>query len=105
MNKSIFVVIVMMLTMSGTAVFAAEDIAKSNTEMLAVPMSENRVMENEISNMNKRLEEIRDMDISELSAKEKKELRKELKKKKKGGAIYIGGSTLLLVILLMVLLV
>ena len=73
--------------------------------MLAVPMSENRVMENEISNMNKRLEEIRDMDISELSAKEKKELRKELKKKKKGGAIYIGGSTLLLVILLIVLLV
>lgn len=94
--------------MSTTVAFSAENTAKSNSETLAVPMSGNKTMEEEIVNMNDRLGEIRDMDKSELNAKDKKELRKELKemkKKKKGGAIYIGGTSLLLLILLIVLLV
>ncbi|HTN68654.1 MAG TPA: DUF6272 family protein [Dysgonamonadaceae bacterium] len=106
MKKSIFVVIVMMLTMSGTVAFAEVEDVKSDTEILAVPMSENKALEDEVTNMNKRLEEIRDMDKSELNAKEKKELRKELKKKKKGlGTIYIGGATLVLLIILIAILV
>lgn len=94
--------------MSSTVAFSAENTAKSNTETMEVPMSGNKTMEEEIVNMNNRLEEIRDMEKSELSSKDKKELRKELKemkKKKKNGAIYIGGTTLLLLIILIVLLV
>jgi hypothetical protein len=49
------------------------------------------------------------MDKSELTAKEKKELRKELKEaretvKRAGGYIYIGAGTLLVIILLVILL-
>lgn len=106
MKKSIFFVIVLMLTMSGTAAFAGVKNVKSDTEVLAVPITENKVLEEEVINMNERLEEIRDMDKSELSAKDKKELKKELKNmKKNNGAIYIGGTTLLLLIILIVLLV
>ena len=108
MKKLSYFLIVLFLTMSTTVAFSAENTVKSSTETLAVPMSGNKIMEEEIVNMNDRLEEIRDIEISELNAKDKKELRKELKemkKKKKGGAIYIGGSSLLLVILLIILLV
>ena len=108
MKKLNYFIIVLFLTMSTTVAFSAEKTVKSNSEALTVPISENKIMEEEIVNMNERLEEIRDMDKSELNAKDKKELRKELKemkKKKKGGAIYIGGTTLLLLIILIVILV
>lgn len=107
MKKTLFFVIVLILSMGSISIFASEKTTNSNSEMLTIPMSENKVMEEEIRNMNERLEEIRDMDKSELSSKDKKELKKELKdiKKKKGGAIYIGGTTLLLIIILIVLLV
>lgn len=107
MKKTLFFVIVLILSMGNISIFASEKTVNSNTEMLAIPMSENKVMEEEIKNMNERLEEIRDLDKSELSSKDKKEIKKELKdmKKKKGGAIYIGGTTLLLIIILIVLLV
>ena len=107
MKRTLFFVIVLILSMGSISIFASGKTVNSNTEMLAIPMSENKVMEEEIRNMNERLEEIRDLDKSELSSKDKKELKKELKdmKKKKGGAIYIGGTTLLLIIILIVLLV
>lgn len=108
MKKTLFFVIVLILSMGSISIFASEKTTNSNSEMLTIPMSENKVMEKEIRSMNERLEEIRDMDKSELSSKDKKELKKELKdmnKKKKGGAIYIGGTTLLLLIILIVILV
>lgn len=106
MKKTIFIVIVSILTMTGTVTFAGEKTAKSDTEILAVPISENKVMKDEVVNMNKRFEEIRDMDKAELSAKDKKELKKELKKmKKSSGTIYIGGATLILLIILIAILV
>ena len=107
MKKTLFFVIVLILSMGSKGIFASEKAVNLDTEMLAVPMSESKTMEKEINSMNERLEEIRDMDKAALSAMDKKELKKELKdmKKKKGGAIYIGGTTLLLIIILIVLLV
>lgn len=106
MKKTIFFAIVLILTMGSTNAFTAEKAVKSDTEILAVPMSENKVMEDEVINMNERLEEIRDMEKSELSAKDKKVLKKELKKNNKGlGTIYIGGATLVLLIILIAILV
>jgi hypothetical protein len=57
-----------------------------------------------------RLNEIKAMDKSNLSAAEKKELRKELRQERvhirshSHGVIYIGGGTLLLIIILIILL-
>lgn len=107
MKKTLFFVIVLILSMGSTLAFASEKAVKaSDTEVLAVPMSENKVLKEEIASMNERLGEIRDMEKSEMSAKDKKELKKELKKMKKGsGTIYIGGATLILLIILIAILV
>ncbi len=110
MKKSIFFAIVMFFTLSATMAFAGNKGLKSDTETSAVPVTENKLSEEEISRLIKRVEEIRDMDKSEMNAKERKELRKELKEikknvKKSGGTIYIGGASLLLLIILIVLLV
>ena len=105
MKKSILLVFVLFFTMSGTMIFAGEKAASADVEMLAVPVIENKSMNEEIASMNERLEEIRDMDKSEMSAKDKKELKKELKAMKNtSGGIYIGAGTLILVILLIVIL-
>ena len=104
MKKLRLFVIALVLTMGGTMTFAANETAKSSVEM-AVPVTENKLMQEEINSMNERLDEIRDMDKAEMNAKDKKEIRKELKAMKKtSGGIYIGAGTLLIVILLIVLL-
>ena len=59
--------------------------------------------------MTRRVEEIRDMDKTEMAAKEKHELRKELKAIKKnvrkdGGVIYLSAGTIVLIIILVILL-
>jgi hypothetical protein len=60
--------------------------------------------------LTKRIEEIRDIDKSDLSLVEKRELRNELKEIKEkvrdsGGYVYIGAGTLILIIILIILLV
>lgn len=59
--------------------------------------------------MTKRIEEIRNMDKSDMTASEKRELKKELKEnkeniRKNGGYIYIGAGTIVLIIILLLLL-
>lgn len=107
MKKTVFMAILMMLSLGFSTVIASEpDKPKSDV----VPnKTENKMSEEEISRLTRRVEEIRDMDKSELTAKEKKELRKELREirenvKRDGGYIYIGAGTLLVVILLVILL-
>lgn len=97
----------MIFSLSAPNLFATDPDKKSETP--AVPGTENKLSDEEIARLTKRVEEIRDMDKSDLTLKERKELRKELKGiketvKKDGGYIYIGVGTLL-VILLIVLLV
>ncbi len=62
-----------------------------------------------MSRLTKRVEEIRDMDKTNMTVKEKRELKKELKGikenvRRSGGNIYIGGGTLFLIIILVILL-
>lgn len=111
MKKTIVFVIVMIFVMSSTFAFANEPDRKSNSDNSAVPApTECKLSEVELNRLINRVEEIRNLDKSDMSAKEKKELRKELRATKKniergGGAIYIGGATLVLIIILIILLV
>ena len=111
MKKTIFFAFVMIFTMSASMAFAGNKGLRSDAEKSAVPVkTENKLSEEEISRLTKRVEEIRDMDKSDMSSKERTELRKELKETKKnvkkaGGTIYIGGATLILLIILIILLV
>ena len=104
MKKIIFIAILMIFTF-GTTTFASN----SDTKSAAPAATENRLSAEEMSCLTARVEEIRNMDKTDMTVKEKRELRKELKTikenvKKSGGYIYIGGSTLLLIILLIILL-
>lgn len=111
MKKSIFFAIVMLFAMSASMAFAGNKDINSEGKKPAVPAkTENKLSEAEINRLTKRIEEIRDMDKSDLNAGERAELRKELKEtkkivKKSGGVIYIGGATLILLIILIILLV
>ena len=111
MKKSLFFAIVMIFTMSSTMVFAGTKDLNSDGRKPAVPVqTENKVNQAEIDRLTKRVEEIRNMDKSDMSSSERMELRKELKETKKnvkraGGTIYIGGATLILLIILVILLV
>ena len=105
MRKFIFSGILMIFTLSSTMVFAG----KTSDNSAAVVKTENKLSTEEVARMTKRVEEIRTMDKSELTVKEKRELRKEVKGikenvKKDGGVIYISGGVLILIILIIVLL-
>ncbi len=105
MKKTIFIVLMMIFTLGATTTFAS----KTDVKATAPVATENNLSAEEISKMKNRVEEIREMDKSEMSAPEKRELRiesKGIKKdvRKSGDVIYIGGSTLLIIILLIILL-
>ena len=108
MKKTIFLVLVIMLSLGASTAFAEKSDSPGKN---AIPVkSENKLSEEEISRLTKRVEEIRDMDKSNLNAKEKRALRKELKEIKAnvradGGYVYIGAGTLILIIILVILLV
>jgi hypothetical protein len=94
-----------MFSLSTAPTFAAKTMtnaAETSTE------ATNKLSETEISNYRARVEEIRDMDKSDMSATEKKELKSELKDIKEtmhrdGTYFYVGGSTLLIIILILIL--
>jgi peptidoglycan hydrolase CwlO-like protein len=104
MRKTIFIAILMIFTMVSTSTFAN----KAGTKSVAPVATENKLSAEEISSMNKRVEEIRSMDKSEMTSSEKRELRKESKGikenvRRSGEVIYISGGTLLLIILIIIL--
>jgi len=107
--KTIIMVWLMILSLGASSAFAAETV-KNNRKNEALPeKTENKLSEEELSRLTRRVEEIRDIDKSELTAKEKKALKKELKEikanvKADGGYVYIGAGTLLVIILLVILL-
>lgn len=105
MKKTLFIASLFILSLG----VLAGSPAKSNKD-IAAPDKENKLSEEEITRLTKRVEEIRDMDKSDLKAGEKRELKKELKGikenlRREGGYVYIGGATLLLIIILVILLV
>ena len=104
MRKTIFIAILMIFTMVSTSTFAN----KAEAKTVAPVATENKLSAEELSRMNKRVEEIRSMDKSEMTSSEKRELRKESKGikenvRKSGEVIYISGGTLLLIILIIIL--
>jgi molecular chaperone DnaK (HSP70) len=111
MKKLVFYAIVTIFTLSATFVFAGNPDRNSETEKSAIPAKkENKLSDEEIDRITKRVEEIRKMDKSDLTSEEKSELKSELKDmkesvKKAGGGIYIGGAALILIIILIILLV
>ncbi|MCA1757860.1 MAG: hypothetical protein LC649_10425 [Bacteroidales bacterium] len=111
MKRIIFFVIAAVFTLSSTLTFASEKDKPAKTETEAIPVkTETKLSDEEIDRITKRVEEIRSMDKSELTAEEMGELKSELKIMKKdvkqaGGTVYIGGASLILIIILIILLV
>jgi hypothetical protein len=109
MKKTIFFVLIMVFSLSASTAFADKKDPKTSPDNLAVPgKTENKLSEEEISRLTRRVEEIRDMDKTEMTGKEKRELRKELKETKENvrrsdGTVVIGVSTLLLLIIILIL--
>ncbi len=105
MKKSILFAFIMIFMLS------ASTLAASGTKNPAnLSKTENKLSEEELSRLTRRVEEIRDIDKTDLTAKEKKEMRKELKGIKEnvrrdGGVVYLSVGTLLIIILLVILLV
>ncbi len=102
MKKTIFIALLAIFSLSATTAFAAE---KNSTTATATT----KLTEEEISTYRARVEEIREMDKSELTSTEKKELKSELKDiketmRKDGTYLYIGGSTLLIIIIILLIL-
>lgn len=100
MKKTIFIALLAIFSLNAAPVFAAK------TSANAIAEATTKLTEEEVSNYRARVEEIREMDKSELSSTEKKELKSELKDiketmRKDGSYIYIGGSTLLVIIIIL----
>lgn len=100
MNKMSFLTIIMLLTLTliPTGTFANETIVNPNPE---IPVK--------VQVMLDRLEEIKEMDKSELSRSERKELRKEVRTIKSnlaasGNGVYLSVGAIIIIILLLILL-
>ena len=106
MKTKHFFVLLLVLALSAPAAFGSS--SKSENTATAAKV-ENKLSAEELSSLTNRVEEIRDMDKSNMTVNEKRELKKELKATKEnirrdGGYIYIGTGTLILVIILIILL-
>ncbi|MEP7195554.1 MAG: hypothetical protein ABI851_03485 [Saprospiraceae bacterium] len=110
MKKSIIFVCLMVLTFSTSAVYANMPNSTYASESATFPpKKESKLSAEELTRLTNRVEEIRNMDKSKLTTKEKSELKKELKSikknvKKSGGYIYISAGTLILIIILVLIL-
>ena len=103
MKKTIFIALLAIFSFSAVPTFAATSSTNATSE------TKGKLTEEEISNYRARVVEIRDMDKSELTVSEKKELKNEVKEikatmHKDGTYLYIGGSTILIIILLLLIL-
>jgi len=108
MKKTIFCALLAIFSLSAVPTFATKP-ATTEAKTETTTETTTKLTEEEISNYRARVEEIRDMDKSELSASEKKELKSELKEikstmHKDGTYFYIGGSTLLIIIIILLIL-
>lgn len=108
MKKRVIMVCLMIASFGITSAFGADRDKDSRKDENNIS-TEKKLTDEELESLKARVVEIRDMDKSELSTSEKRELRSELKEIKEavkadGGYIYIGVGTLLVAILLLLLL-
>jgi hypothetical protein len=104
MKKTIFIALFTIFTFGATTTFANNSDSKTATPAA----TENKLSTEEITRLNNRVEEIRNIDKSDMTVAEKRELRKESKEikenvRKGGEIIYISGGTILLIILILIL--
>lgn len=111
MKKVILFVLIMIFSSGTSTVTAGKHDPKTAENSMVVATKEGKLSEEELNRITNRVEEIYRMDKSNLTAKEKRELRQELRgyrdhgyRHRGGGVYYIGGGTLLLIILLVILL-
>ncbi|MFA5971341.1 MAG: hypothetical protein WC780_03230 [Lentimicrobiaceae bacterium] len=110
MKKTIFFALLMIMSMSASTVFAGNLNPKNAIENPAIPAkTDTKLTEAQAAKLKDRVEEIRNMDKSNMSASEKLALRKEVKEikqtvKKDGGYVYIGTGTLILIVVLLIIL-
>lgn len=110
MKKTIFFALLMIMSMSASTVFAGNLNPKNAIENPAIPAkTDTKLTEAQATKLKDRVEEIRNMDKSNMSASEKLALRKEVKEikqtvKKDGGYVYIGTGTLILIVVLLIIL-
>lgn len=102
MKKTIFIALMMIFTLGATS------FANNSDSKTAPAATENKLSTEEITRLNNRVEEIRNIDKSDMTVAEKRELRKESKEikenvRKGGEVIYISGGTILLIILILIL--
>ena len=110
MKKIMFFLFVTIFSLSASTAFAVNFDNKSSSDKPAAPdKKENKLSEEELSRLTKRAEEIRDMDKTNMTVIEKRELKKELKttqvyeSRHHGRYVYVGGGLLLLIILIILL--
>jgi protein-disulfide isomerase len=106
MKKTIFLALLAIFSLSALPAFATKSSTKA-TETSTEPNS--KLTAEEISTYRARVEEIRDMDKSEMTVSEKNDLKNEVKDikatmHKDGVYLYVGGTTILIIILLLILL-
>lgn len=108
MRTKLFFALLMVFALSAPTTFGS---SKSDKKNLAnSDKMENKLSTEEVNRLTKRVEEIRDMDKSNMTVTEKRELRKELKAtkenvRKDGGYIYVSAGTVILILILVILLV
>ena len=106
MKKTIFVVCLLIMSLGAKSFSEPLNKNKENPSISA--KTENKLSDEELNRIAKRVDEIRNMDKSKLTVKERRVLRKELKadrvKLVNGGYIYVGAGTLIVIILLLILL-
>lgn len=109
MKKSIFLGVLMIFALSSTQLFASNKSSKAATENSAVIAKKaNKLSAEEVASLTARVEEIKNMDKSDMTSMEKRELRKESKAikenvRKDGGVIYVSVGTVLLIVLIIIL--
>ncbi len=102
MKKSFFVALVLMLTTFVPATYASTDPIKEKVARMTDEQKKARAEE-----IQRRVYEIRDMDKSDLTREDRKELRKELREMKKEAraiqGIYLSVGAIIIIILLLIL--
>jgi hypothetical protein len=106
MKNTLFIAFMMIFFMSATTLFAVNVVSENDNSAVAVS-SEIQLSEEEVEALILRVEEIRDMDKSNLTFGEKLKLRKELKDIERTlqarGGLYIGVGTLLMIVIIILL--
>jgi len=109
MKKNLLLGFLILFLLSTTA-FAGLNGPKGDSEKPVVTNpKENKLSDEELIRMRGRVEELNNLDKSNLSNKEKKELKKDNKaikqmERRHGGYIWVGGGTLLIIIIVILLL-